>query len=200
MEHPKPIKHHPIPAHAKKVFQGTRWNVFQWEQEMFDGTKQTYETIHRMNSVIIFPVIDKEILILEEEQPHWGKKAFTLVAGGLEKGENIFEGAKRELEEETGLVFKDLYLIGISQEAPNVGHYSYTFVAKNVIGEKLQELDPGERITVKKVSFSELISLAKQRKFFYKPSFIDEMIIQDRLPEFAEILENPEKFEIKISD
>ena len=198
MNHPKPLKHNPIPAHAKKVFQGTRWNIFQWEQEMFDGTKQIYESIHRMNSVVIFPIIDEEILILEEEQPHWGRKAFSLTAGGIEEGESIFEGAERELEEETGLNFKDLYLVGINQESPNVGHYSYTFVAKNVIGEKPQELDPGEKITVKKVSFNELISLTRQRKFFYRPSFIDEMIIQDRIDEFKDLLKNPEKYEIKI--
>ena len=192
MNHPKPQqKHHPIPSHAKKVFEGTRWNVFQWEQEMFDGTKEIYESVNRRNSVVIFGVVGEEVIILEEEQPHWGRKAISLTAGGLEDGENIFEGARRELEEESGLIFKDLYLIGIDQVTPNIGHYSYTFVAKNVIGEKPQELDPGEKITAKKVSFDELISLTRNRRFYYNPIFIDEMIIQDRIPEFFDMLRNP---------
>src|SRR5262245_18258087 len=91
-------KENPIPPHAKSVFEGVRWKVFQWEQELFDGKVKTYESLKRPDSVSVLPVLDgKNILVLEEHQPHWHEKSFGIVGGGLEENENPEIGAKREL-------------------------------------------------------------------------------------------------------
>ncbi|KKP89624.1 MAG: NUDIX hydrolase [Candidatus Moranbacteria bacterium GW2011_GWC2_37_73] len=39
----KPKSTQLIPEHAKKVFSGTFFDVYQWEQEMFDGSKKIKE-------------------------------------------------------------------------------------------------------------------------------------------------------------
>ncbi|MES2223765.1 MAG: NUDIX hydrolase [Patescibacteria group bacterium] len=196
MHRPKPHNHHPLPDHAKKVFQGDRWSVYQWEQKQFDGSVIIFESVKRFDSVIVYPVIDEKIVILEEQQPHWLKASDTIVAGGINNDEDIFDAARRELEEETGMVFKDFYLVNSEQKSKDVQSNVYVFIAKNLIAQKKPKLDAGERTTSREVSFDELITLAKQRKFFHKPTFVDEFIIQDKVETLFDIFRNPEKYSI----
>lgn len=191
-------KHAPIPDHAKKVFHGERWQVMQWEQELFDGTKKTYESLKRANSVSIIPVIDdNKVIIIEEHQPHWKEKAFSIVGGGIDEGEDPLAGAKRELVEETGMIFKDFYLVSILHPLPNFDYTHYTYVAKNILEQKEIALDAGEKTNPIEISFEELISLARKREFFYNPHLVDEAIIRDKIPEFFDMLRNPKSYELK---
>jgi ADP-ribose pyrophosphatase len=196
MKNIKPKNHNPLPDNSKKVFQGIRWQVHQWEQIQFDGSIKIYESIKRFDTVIVYPVIDENVVILEEEQPHWGRKSDSIVAGGVGDGEDIVEAAKRELREETGMIFKDFYLVHAEQKYHDLHSNAYVFIAKNLIekGEVLP--DSGERTEPKEVSFQELIKLTKQRKFFHKPTFVDEFIIQDKVEELFDIFRNPEKYKL----
>jgi ADP-ribose pyrophosphatase len=59
-----------IPDNATLVFKGKTFDVYQWEQEMFDGRKKTWERLKRNHSVDIIAVSpENEIYILEEQQP-----------------------------------------------------------------------------------------------------------------------------------
>jgi 8-oxo-dGTP pyrophosphatase MutT (NUDIX family) len=195
-QRPKPHNHHPLPQHAKKVFDGTRYQIYQWEQEQFDGSTVLYESIARFDTVIIYPVIGEKVVIIEEEQPHWGRSSDSLVAGGIHADEDIFSAAQRELEEETGMIFKDFYLVQSEQKNIDMHSTVYVFIAKNHIETKEKKPDAGEKTHPKEVSFDELISLAKQRKFFHKPTFIDEFIIQDKVHTLFDIFRNPENHTI----
>lgn len=196
MHRPKPHNHHPLPDHAKKVFHGKRYEIYQWEQKQFDDSILIFESIKRFDTVLVYPIIDDNIVIIEEEQPHWGRKSDSFVAGGVEDSENIFDAARRELTEETGMVFKDFYLVHAEQQNIDLHSTIYIFVAKNLIETKEKSLDSGEKMHPKSVSFDELITLTKQRKFFHKPDFIDEFIIQDKIETLFDIFRNPEKHSI----
>ena len=39
-----------IPNHARLVFKGILHHIYQWEQEMFDGSVQTFEAIKKNDS------------------------------------------------------------------------------------------------------------------------------------------------------
>jgi ADP-ribose pyrophosphatase len=93
----KPISKQPLPKHAKKVFEGIIFDVYQWEQKMFDGTTQTFEKLKRPDTVTVIPIThDGMIMLTKQEQP--GKQAFVGAAGGrVDYGEGIIEAAKREL-------------------------------------------------------------------------------------------------------
>ena len=65
-----------IPDHATKVFEGVLHDVYHWQQEMFDGTFETFEGIKRRDGVTIVAVVDNKIVINEEEQPN--SKQFLL--------------------------------------------------------------------------------------------------------------------------
>lgn len=55
-----------IPPSAKKVFSGQIYDIYQWQQKMFDGSIETFEAAQRENVVTIIPIIDDTILVQDE--------------------------------------------------------------------------------------------------------------------------------------
>jgi ADP-ribose pyrophosphatase YjhB (NUDIX family) len=194
MHKSKPDKHPPLPSHSKKVFHGIRWHVFQWEQEQFDGGFKTFESLKIFDSVVVYPIIDNTVIILNEEQPHWGQKHNSIVAGGVDEGEDVYDAAKRELLEETGMIFRDFYLVNIEQRSGDIHSYTYTFIAKNLVSKGSTQDTGGEKTEPKQVSFEELVELTRKRDFYHKPTFIDEHIIQDKIDILFDTFQNPEKY------
>lgn len=165
MEITEPKSSQPIPEDAKKVFTGQIFDVYQWEQKMYDGTTATFERLKRLDSVIVFPIMDDgSILLTEQEQP--GKEKYIGATGGrVERGEEVLEAAQRELLDETGYIADELILWDAQNSTPKIDWPVYTFVAKGL--KKIQEMNPdsGEKITLKPVSFDEFIELATRKDF-----------------------------------
>jgi hypothetical protein len=85
-----------IPDDAKQVFTGKLFNVYQWEQEMFDDSTAIFEALERDDSALIIPVQGNKIYYAKEEQP--ARAPFTSVFGGkVDKGEK--PGEKIEVRE-----------------------------------------------------------------------------------------------------
>ncbi|MBN1783714.1 MAG: NUDIX hydrolase [Alphaproteobacteria bacterium] len=96
-----------IPSHAKCVFKGVLFDVYQWEQMGFDGTTTTFEMLRRKAGVQVLALNGIDVYYLEEEQPLKGKYR-GLVGGSAESyEEDPLDVAKRELLEETGMVAKN---------------------------------------------------------------------------------------------
>ena len=91
-----------IPSHARCVFSGVLFDVFQWEQELFDGSTATFEAVRRLPSVqILATTPDDRVILLREEQPFVGR--FVAVPGGrIDRGHTPEETVLRELREELG--------------------------------------------------------------------------------------------------
>lgn len=172
---------------AKKVFEGVRFDVYQWQQEQFDGSMATFETVKRNDSVIIIPVINTEIVIVKEQQPHWEKPAYTLIAGMVNSDEDLEVAAQRELEEETGLMFTNFKLVHIEQ-AIGIEWFAYTYIATGYVGQKEKKLDAGEKNEVEKISFDKLIEMTCKGEFHYHPRFVEDMIVKDKMGELREVL------------
>lgn len=153
-----------VPDNAKKVFTGEIYDVYQWPQEMFDGTTATFEMLKRPDTIVIYAVTaDEEIIVLEEKQPNTGIY-LTLPSGRVEDGEDILVAAKRELLEETGIEFAEIKLIGVEQPHPKIEHFVYIFAASSPSSVRAQNLDAGEQIQVKKLAFEEYLSYVKSGK------------------------------------
>ena len=165
MEITRPKSKQPIPDNAKKVFGGVLFDVYQWEQELFDGTKTLFEKLKRPDTVVVFPVLDDgKILLTEQEQP--GKEPFVGTTGGrVDKGEDILEAAKRELLEESGYEASAFVLWDAQHPTSKIDWVVYTFIAKGLKKVSDMNLDAGEKITLKPVSLDEFIDIAISKNF-----------------------------------
>jgi ADP-ribose pyrophosphatase len=151
------------------VFRGDIFDVYQWEQELFDGSKTIFEKLKRDDTVLVVPsTSDRKLILLEDSQP--ARKTVTTFPGGRmdKEGEDPLSAVKRELLEETGYASEEWELWKSFQPVTKIDWAFYVFIAKNCKKIAEPELDPGERITMELVTLDELIAFAK------KPDFMSE--------------------------
>ena len=161
----RPDSRQKMPDDATLVFKGKLFDVYQWQQQMYDGTSQTFEKLKRPDTVVVFAVLDDgSILLTKQEQP--GKSLFIGAAGGrVDTGEGVEEAAARELLEETGYRAKEMKLWHSEQPVSKIDWAVYTFIAKGLEKVGDQRLDAGEKITIYPVTFDEFIEVALRNEF-----------------------------------
>jgi ADP-ribose pyrophosphatase len=149
-----------VPPQATRVFKGIIYDTYQWEQELFDGSKTTFEMLKRPDTVRILAVVDDKVVIIKQEQPHVG--LFIDIPGGFhdKEGETELDAAKRELKEETGIECKKWKLIEAVQAHNKIEQFNYLFLAfgavdGNTLESRKQKLDIGERVEVTYLSLEE---------------------------------------------
>jgi 8-oxo-dGTP pyrophosphatase MutT (NUDIX family) len=156
IKRPEPTQ--PTPLHAKKVFQGKIFTMYQWEQELFNGKKAIFEKIERSDTVNVIPVTkDGKILLIKQEQPGIVKPFWGTPGGRVDPGEDALTAAKRELLEETGCMSNDFSLWYALQPSGMIEWAVYTFIARGCLQKLEQQLDGGEKIEVYELSFDEFI-------------------------------------------
>ena len=157
-----------MPDHAKKVFSGVLFDVYQWEQELFDGSKTVFEKIRRPDTVTVFPVLPNgKIILTEQQQP--GKEPFIAATGGrVDKGEDPLEAAKRELLEESGYEASEFVLWDAQQPTSKIEWAVYTFVARGLKKIAEPNLEAGEKVILKPVTFEEFMELGLSENFIEK--------------------------------
>lgn len=158
-----------IPPNAKRVFRGVFFDVFQWEQEMFDGSKQTFERIRRPDTVQVLATRDGRVLLVEEEQPA-ARRRTGMIGGVVDPGETVQGAARRELLEEAGLSSDDWEVLFTDEPGGNRLDYSvHYFIARNCVRVADPKLEPGERITVHPLKFEEFVERASDAEFRSRP-------------------------------
>ncbi len=165
MDIQRPKSKQPIPENAKRVFRGILFDVYKWEQELFDGIKNIFEKLKRPDTVVIFPILpDGKIILTEQEQP--GRDPFIGVASGrVDKNEEILEAAKRELLEETGYEADKFILWNARHPSSKIDYVVFTFIVKGLKKIADPKPDGGERIILKPVMFEKFIELSANNKF-----------------------------------
>lgn len=152
-------KYKPIPREAKKMFQGEKYSVWQWEQKLYDGSTATFEGIKRADTVQVFGVLpDNSIILVDDLQPH-RDAVITPAGGAVEEGEEPAEAGKREFLEETGYEVGTLvpwysYRPGATTEST-----IHVYIGRDLKNTGKQSLEPGENIKVIKYTFNEFIAL-----------------------------------------
>lgn len=154
-----------MPSHAVRVFDGELFNVYQWHQEMFDGSTQVFERLARKDGATIIAVTkDKKILITYEEQPN--RDSFiSLPHGGVDAGETPFEAAQRELREETGYIAGAWEEWFIKKGPDKISELYHTYIARNATATESVHADVGEKIHVEEVSFDDFCEIVLRDDF-----------------------------------
>lgn len=163
-----------IPEQAKKVFTGEIFDVYHWDQEMFDGSKATFEMLKRPDTVEIIATQDDKILLAYEEQPT-KDPAFTPFGGRVDPGEDSLTAAKRELKEEAGLESDDWQLLRSWRPNHKVDWEVFLYAARNCKKVCEPHLDPGEKIETRIVDFEEFTDIVTGDNFWGKELAYDMM-------------------------
>lgn len=178
-----------IPGHATRVFKGEIFDVYQWPQELYDGSTATFEMLRRADKVMLLCVKDDRIALITEEQPN--RPIYTQLPGGrVDEGEEWQVAAERECLEELGFKFKNWRLIDVRQPAIKIEWFVAAYLATDCIFEGERSLDPGEKITIEYKTFDEAKAFivsntepfnASMRAIFEAANTIEDL---KALPEF----------------
>jgi ADP-ribose pyrophosphatase len=182
-----------IPPQAKKVFEGVIFEVWQWEQEEYDGTMKRYERLRRRDTGTAIPVVGDNILVERQEQPVSGQ--FICFPGGqIEYGADPMQETARELLEETGYKAQEMVAYKTFNPSRLIQWNSMFYVARRC--EKVRESTPegGEKIALELISFDDLFSLADDPLFRHKDleaTFVRMRYNKDERSRFHNLLFGP---------
>lgn len=144
----------------KRIYQDHWLSLRKDKVKKPDGTEGVYSVIEHQGGVAIAAITENaEIYLVGEWKYPIAKYLWTVCAGGVEKGETGLSAAKRELEEEVGLLAKKWTALGYFYASPGATDEKvYVFLAQNLTPIK-RKLDTTEKIKIRKVSFSKAISM-----------------------------------------
>jgi len=177
-----------VPDQAKRAFGGMIFDVYQWPQELFDGTSHVFEMLKRPDTVSVICVVDGRLLIINDEQPHLGSRQ-SFPGGRVDETDaDIRAAAEREVREETGYSFKNWRLVRVWQPYRKMEWFIYVWLAWDVAGQQAAKLDAGEKIDVQTVDFQTLKSLVMKRTGYLG----DSVSIFEHLEKLDDLLLLPE--------
>lgn len=163
-----------LPPQAKKVFTGQVFDVYHWEQEMYDGSFETFEMLKRPYRAAVIAIKDGKIVLSRESQPTQ-KETYSLLGGRVDEGEEMLPGAKRELLEEAGMQSDSWELYKTFQPFYKIDWDIFIFIAKNCKKVSDQKLDSGEKIEIIECTFDEFVEIV------LGPKFSDNELVMDIL-------------------
>ena len=143
-----------IPEDAVPVFHGRLFDVYHWQQKLFNGDETTFEMLKRPDSVVVVGVNDSKLVIIDEQQPGENWK-IRFPGGRVNPGETWLDAAKREMLEETGMEFRTWKMVDVRQPYSKMEWFVATFVATEHIHTGSKSVDPGgERVKIRAFEFN----------------------------------------------
>lgn len=182
-----------LPDNAKLVFKGVIFEVWQWEQKMYDGSTQVFESIKRPDTVIVLAVVGDKILLQKQQQPDVKYWFHSIPGGRVDDGEDAAHAARRELEEESGYTSDDWQLWKSYSPYRKSIWSLHCFIARNCQKAGEPQLDGGEKIEDQLITFEELLALADDPMFTERelvPEFYQMRLDPQKKKEFYKILFN----------
>jgi len=151
-----------VPEKAEKVFDGEIFDIYQWQQELFDGSFATFEMAKRSDTVNVIAIRGGKIVVVNDEQPN--RPARLSLPGGRhdDESETELDAVKREMLEETGMSFRTWKMVKCFEpiQATNkIEWFNYLFVAYDFESEVAPKLDAGEKIEVKYMSYEDYLGI-----------------------------------------
>ena len=165
-----------LPPNAHCVYKGTVFEVWAWDQKMYDGSTRVFEIIKRPDTVEVIATVGDKIIIEEQEQPDLPDTFLSMPGGRADQGSDMLVEAKREFLEETGYESSDWELWQEFFPSYHTVYSVHYFIARNCRFE--HEVNPdaaGERIRIRLVTFDEFLMLSDDPRF-RAPDLVRELL------------------------
>lgn len=153
---------------SKVVYDGKIITVYKDEVELSIGKTSYREVVEHSGGVVILAIREKDgikkVLLVKQFRYPLKKAILELPAGKLEKGEDPFEAAKRELQEETGYIAKNWQDLGYIYTSPGYSDeklYLYKATDLEFVGENPDE---GEILVEYEYTIDELVKMVKNNE------------------------------------
>ncbi len=174
-----------------------RMSIIQWPQLQNDGaTTKIFATVSRVPAVLVMGIdVHGNVMLVKTQQP--GRPEYNgFVAGDLDPKEDrtIFDGARRELFEETGYVADCFHLVYFHYFVAGWEWFAYTVIAENCCQVQQPILDVGERCTPCFVDVDELERMARAEEFLYPPVLVNKLLLRNEGKKLRRLLRNPAAF------
>lgn len=139
------------------IYDGPIFRVEHLSVELDDGSESFRDVVRHNGGVCVAAIDGDHIYMVEQYRISVGRTTLELPAGKLEANDTVEGAARRELQEECGLVAKKLNYLGACLPSPGyTSEVLHLFLAEDlVLGE--QSLDEGEQLRMFKVHVSELM-------------------------------------------
>ncbi len=131
---------------SKIVYRGNIMTVRRDEVMTDSGRKTIREVAEHADAIAVIAVDRDGNIILERQyRQAAGKELLEIPAGGIESGEDPAEATRREMQEETGLLPRQVKRIGGYYSAPGwATEYLYLFLATDLVPSQLTAEDTDE--------------------------------------------------------
>lgn len=118
---------------SQLIFDGKVVKVLKDNVELADGHKSFREVVRHSGGVVILAIHNNKILFVKQFRYPMKEVLLELPAGKLEYGEDPFNAAKRELEEETGYCANKWTPLGFVYTSPGYSDEKlYLYKAENL--------------------------------------------------------------------
>jgi ADP-ribose pyrophosphatase len=147
---------------SETIFQGKVFDVCK--DTVREGENEySREIIKHHGSIVIVPVFDDKRVSLVKQYRHPAKDyLFEIPAGTLNKDETPEVGARRELEEEIGVICKTIEKLTEFYVSPGfLNEKMFVYLATDLNKTK-QNLDEDEFIEIHKFSFDEAFQMIRE--------------------------------------
>lgn len=144
------------------IYQGKIINLRCDDAMLSDGSPCKREMVEHPGGACVLCVMEGEVVLVKQFRYAYGEELLEIPAGKLNAGEDPKIAAKRELEEETGLIAEDLRLLFVLYPTPGYTNEKIYIYEAQQVKQGMQRLDEGEFLNIVRLPVGEAIEMVKR--------------------------------------